>query len=91
MGSGILCESFCLQGVCLPQPNCHPLSFLPHPSIFPLSGPIPALLVTEIFLQSSRPAAYMIGGSVHWLSNFAVGLIFPFIQVSGTRIPFSTS
>ncbi|XP_059230879.1 solute carrier family 2, facilitated glucose transporter member 5 isoform X3 [Mustela nigripes] len=44
-------------------------------------SPIPALLITEIFLQSSRPAAFMVGGSVHWLSNFAVGLIFPFIQV----------
>uniref|UniRef100_A0A8D2CMC3 Solute carrier family 2, facilitated glucose transporter member 5 n=1 Tax=Sciurus vulgaris TaxID=55149 RepID=A0A8D2CMC3_SCIVU len=44
-------------------------------------SPIPALLITEIFLQSSRPAAFMIGGSVHWLSNFTVGLIFPFIQV----------
>lgn len=44
-------------------------------------SPIPAVLITEIFLQSSRPAAFMVGGSVHWLSNFAVGLIFPFIQV----------
>uniref|UniRef100_A0A8C6RQQ7 Solute carrier family 2, facilitated glucose transporter member 5 n=3 Tax=Nannospalax galili TaxID=1026970 RepID=A0A8C6RQQ7_NANGA len=44
-------------------------------------SPIPALIITEIFLQSSRPAAYMVGGSVHWLSNFIVGLVFPFIQV----------
>ncbi|KAM9242517.1 solute carrier family 2, facilitated glucose transporter member 5-like [Dugong dugon] len=44
-------------------------------------SPIPALLITEMFLQSSRPAAYMVGGSVHWLSNFTVGLVFPFIQV----------
>ncbi|KAG3282070.1 solute carrier family 2, facilitated glucose transporter member 5 isoform X1 [Ictidomys tridecemlineatus] len=44
-------------------------------------SPIPALIITEVFLQSSRPAAFMIGGSVHWLSNFTVGLIFPFIQV----------
>ncbi|XP_055438370.1 solute carrier family 2, facilitated glucose transporter member 5 isoform X5 [Bubalus kerabau] len=44
-------------------------------------SPIPALLVTEIFLQSSRPAAYMVAGTVHWLSNFTVGLVFPFIQV----------
>ncbi|XP_006873157.1 PREDICTED: solute carrier family 2, facilitated glucose transporter member 5 [Chrysochloris asiatica] len=43
-------------------------------------SPIPALFITEIFLQSSRPAAFMVGGSVHWLSNFTVGLIFPFIQ-----------
>uniref|UniRef100_A0A452F6E3 Solute carrier family 2, facilitated glucose transporter member 5 n=1 Tax=Capra hircus TaxID=9925 RepID=A0A452F6E3_CAPHI len=34
-----------------------------------------------IFLQSSRPAAYMVAGTVHWLSNFTVGLVFPFIQV----------
>ncbi|KAM6174146.1 solute carrier family 2, facilitated glucose transporter member 5 [Erethizon dorsatum] len=43
-------------------------------------SPIPALLITEVFLQSSRPAAFMVGGTVHWLSNFTVGLIFPFIQ-----------
>ncbi|XP_012646925.1 solute carrier family 2, facilitated glucose transporter member 5 isoform X2 [Microcebus murinus] len=43
-------------------------------------SPIPALLITEIFLQSSRPSAFMVGGSVHWLCNFVVGLIFPFIQ-----------
>lgn len=54
------------------------------------SGPIPALLVTEIFLQSSRPAAYMVAGTVHWLSNFTVGLVFPFIQVSVTQGPRGT-
>ncbi|XP_036601841.1 solute carrier family 2, facilitated glucose transporter member 5-like [Trichosurus vulpecula] len=43
-------------------------------------SPIPSLIITEIFLQSSRPAAFMVGGTVHWLSNFIVGLIFPFIQ-----------
>ncbi|XP_019495388.1 PREDICTED: solute carrier family 2, facilitated glucose transporter member 5-like [Hipposideros armiger] len=45
-------------------------------------SPIPALLITEVFLQSSRPSAFMVGGSVHWLSNFAVGLVFPFIQAA---------
>uniref|UniRef100_G3VH94 Solute carrier family 2, facilitated glucose transporter member 5 n=2 Tax=Sarcophilus harrisii TaxID=9305 RepID=G3VH94_SARHA len=44
-------------------------------------SPIPALIITEIFLQSSRPAAFMVGGTVHWFCNFIVGLIFPFIQV----------
>ncbi|XP_066121276.1 solute carrier family 2, facilitated glucose transporter member 5-like isoform X1 [Saccopteryx bilineata] len=43
-------------------------------------SPIPALIITEIFLQSSRSSAFMVGGSVHWLSNFTVGLVFPFIQ-----------
>uniref|UniRef100_A0A2K6N296 Solute carrier family 2 member 9 n=1 Tax=Rhinopithecus bieti TaxID=61621 RepID=A0A2K6N296_RHIBE len=32
--------------------------------------------------QSQRPAASIISGTVNWLSNFAVGLLFPFIQKS---------
>ncbi|XP_051844586.1 solute carrier family 2, facilitated glucose transporter member 5 [Antechinus flavipes] len=43
-------------------------------------SPIPSLIITEIFLQSSRPSAFMVGGTVHWLCNFIVGLVFPFIQ-----------
>uniref|UniRef100_A0A3B4ARX2 Major facilitator superfamily (MFS) profile domain-containing protein n=1 Tax=Periophthalmus magnuspinnatus TaxID=409849 RepID=A0A3B4ARX2_9GOBI len=46
------------------------------------SGPggIPFILTGELFEQSFRPAAFMIAGTVNWLSNFAVGLLFPFIQ-----------
>ncbi|XP_066576125.1 solute carrier family 2, facilitated glucose transporter member 9 isoform X2 [Amia ocellicauda] len=43
-------------------------------------GGIPFILTGELFEQSYRPAAFMIGGTVNWLSNFAVGLLFPFIQ-----------
>uniref|UniRef100_A0A8C9L081 Solute carrier family 2, facilitated glucose transporter member 5 n=1 Tax=Panthera tigris altaica TaxID=74533 RepID=A0A8C9L081_PANTA len=43
-------------------------------------GPLAGLSAAP-FLQASRPAAFMVGGSVHWLSNFTVGLIFPFVQV----------
>ncbi|XP_072100856.1 solute carrier family 2, facilitated glucose transporter member 5 [Mobula birostris] len=43
-------------------------------------SPIPYVITTEIFRQSSRPAAFMVAGSVHWLSNFLVGLIFPFLE-----------
>ncbi|XP_057700871.1 solute carrier family 2, facilitated glucose transporter member 9 isoform X2 [Corythoichthys intestinalis] len=48
------------------------------------SGPggIPFILTGELFEQSYRPAAFMIAGIVNWLSNFAVGLLFPFIQES---------
>lgn len=56
--------------------------FLFHPA-----GPIPALLITEVFLQSSRASAFMVGGSVHWFCNFTVGLLFPFIQVGVTWGP----
>ncbi|CAL8354669.1 solute carrier family 2, facilitated glucose transporter member 9 isoform X1 [Gadus morhua] len=48
------------------------------------SGPggIPFVLTGELFEQSYRPAAFMIAGLVNWLSNFAVGLLFPFIQAA---------
>lgn len=49
--------------------------------VFPPTGPIPTVSTTEIFRQSSRPAAFMVAGSVHWLSNFTVGLVFPFLEV----------
>lgn len=45
------------------------------------SGGIPFILTGELFEQSYRPAAFMIAGTVNWLSNFAVGLLFPFVQV----------
>ncbi|XP_051514433.1 solute carrier family 2, facilitated glucose transporter member 9 [Myxocyprinus asiaticus] len=46
------------------------------------SGPggVPFVLTGELFEQSYRPAAFMIAGTVNWVSNFAVGLLFPFIQ-----------
>ncbi|XP_005437159.1 solute carrier family 2, facilitated glucose transporter member 5-like isoform X1 [Falco biarmicus] len=44
------------------------------------ASPIPFLMITEMFLQSSRPAAFMVGGSVHWLCNFTVGLVFLYME-----------
>ncbi|XP_038200361.1 solute carrier family 2, facilitated glucose transporter member 9 [Arvicola amphibius] len=48
------------------------------------SGPggIPFILTGELFQQSERPAAFIIAGTANWLSNFAVGLLFPFMQKS---------
>ncbi|XP_068189776.1 solute carrier family 2, facilitated glucose transporter member 5 isoform X2 [Antennarius striatus] len=43
-------------------------------------SPIPYVVTTEMFRQSARPSAFMVAGSVHWLSNFTVGLIFPFLE-----------
>uniref|UniRef100_A0A4W3K8T8 Solute carrier family 2 member 9 n=1 Tax=Callorhinchus milii TaxID=7868 RepID=A0A4W3K8T8_CALMI len=43
-------------------------------------GGIPFILTGELFDQSCRASAFMIGGTVSWLCNFAVGLLFPFIQ-----------
>ncbi|XP_048400937.2 solute carrier family 2, facilitated glucose transporter member 9 isoform X2 [Stegostoma tigrinum] len=43
-------------------------------------GGIPFILTGEMFDQSSRSAAFMVGGTVLWISNFFVGLLFPLIQ-----------
>ncbi|XP_061528851.1 solute carrier family 2, facilitated glucose transporter member 5-like isoform X3 [Phycodurus eques] len=43
-------------------------------------SPIPYVVTTEMFRHSARPAAFMVAGSVHWLSNFTVGLLFPFME-----------
>ncbi|KAG8434418.1 hypothetical protein GDO86_012695 [Hymenochirus boettgeri] len=42
-------------------------------------SPIPYVVTTEMFRQASRPAAFMVAGSVHWLSNFTIGLVFEFL------------
>lgn len=49
----------------------------------PLTHPagVPFLMTAELFKQSHRPAAYIVGGSLNWLSNFTVGFVFPFLQV----------
>ncbi|NXE81952.1 GTR9 protein, partial [Cochlearius cochlearius] len=43
---------------------------------------VPFLMIAELFTQSHRPAAYIVGGSLNWLCNFTVGFIFPFLQMS---------
>ncbi|XP_061624765.1 solute carrier family 2, facilitated glucose transporter member 5-like isoform X2 [Phyllopteryx taeniolatus] len=45
-------------------------------------SPIPYVVTTEMFRYSARPAAFMVAGSVHWLSNFTVGLLFPFMELN---------
>ncbi|XP_007249512.2 solute carrier family 2 member 15a [Astyanax mexicanus] len=43
---------------------------------------VPFLITAELFKQSHRPAAYTVGGSLNWMSNFTIGFIFPFLQMS---------
>uniref|UniRef100_A0A8C6Q0G5 Solute carrier family 2, facilitated glucose transporter member 5 n=1 Tax=Nothobranchius furzeri TaxID=105023 RepID=A0A8C6Q0G5_NOTFU len=42
-------------------------------------GGVTNILTAELFTQTARPAAFMISGSINWLSFFFIGLIFPFI------------
>uniref|UniRef100_A0A8V0ZBK0 Solute carrier family 2, facilitated glucose transporter member 5 n=1 Tax=Gallus gallus TaxID=9031 RepID=A0A8V0ZBK0_CHICK len=43
---------------------------------------VPFLMTAELFTQSHRSAAYVLGGSLNWLCNFTIGFIFPFLQMS---------
>ncbi|XP_023555152.1 solute carrier family 2, facilitated glucose transporter member 7 [Octodon degus] len=54
------------------------LAYIAGHSIGP--SPVPSVVRTELFLQSWRPAAFMVDGFVHWLTNFVVGLVFPSVQ-----------
>ncbi|XP_034282312.1 solute carrier family 2, facilitated glucose transporter member 5-like isoform X1 [Pantherophis guttatus] len=38
-------------------------------------GPLPNVIIAELFLQSSRSTGIMLGGFVHWLLNFITGVI----------------
>lgn len=43
---------------------------------------VPFLITAELFKQSHRPAAYTVAGCLNWLSNFTIGFVFPFLEVS---------
>ncbi|OXB66886.1 hypothetical protein ASZ78_013547 [Callipepla squamata] len=87
-GFGLMVVFFAVLTVSLTLQNN--VSWLPYLSIFCIlaiiasfcigPGGIPFVLTGEFFQQSQRPAAFMVAGTVNWLSNFAVGLLFPFIQ-----------
>ncbi|KAL6475213.1 hypothetical protein MHYP_G00162530 [Metynnis hypsauchen] len=40
---------------------------------------VTGILPTELFDQMTRPAAYMMAGSMMWINLFLMGMIFPFI------------
>ncbi|XP_010580338.1 PREDICTED: solute carrier family 2, facilitated glucose transporter member 11-like isoform X3 [Haliaeetus leucocephalus] len=79
---------------CLTALTCELYSWVPYVSMtsifaFILSfglgpGGITNTLTAELFIQSSRPAAYMIGGTISWISFFTIGMLFPFI-VNGLK------
>ncbi|XP_075575202.1 solute carrier family 2, facilitated glucose transporter member 11 isoform X2 [Pelecanus crispus] len=79
---------------CFTALTCELYSWVPYVSMtslfaFILSfglgpGGITNTLTAELFIQSSRPAAYMIGGTVSWISFFTIGMLFPFM-VNGLK------
>uniref|UniRef100_A0A3B4FBY9 Solute carrier family 2, facilitated glucose transporter member 5 n=1 Tax=Pundamilia nyererei TaxID=303518 RepID=A0A3B4FBY9_9CICH len=89
-GFGICCGACVLLTVALNLQET--VTWMPYVSIasviiyvigHAIGPPIPYVVATEMFRQTARPAAFMVAGSVHWLSNFIVGLVFPFLEQRG--------
>uniref|UniRef100_A0A8C2EY31 Solute carrier family 2, facilitated glucose transporter member 5 n=1 Tax=Cyprinus carpio TaxID=7962 RepID=A0A8C2EY31_CYPCA len=82
IGFGVCCGACVLLTIALCFQTT--LDWIPYVSILFFAslhaGPIPTVITTEMFRQSSRPPAFMVAGTVHWLSNFTVGLVFPFLE-----------
>ncbi|KAI9533859.1 hypothetical protein NQZ68_018227 [Dissostichus eleginoides] len=43
---------------------------------------VPFLITAELFKQSHRPAAYTVAGVLNWMSNFTIGFVFPFLEMT---------
>uniref|UniRef100_A0A8C7F7H3 Solute carrier family 2, facilitated glucose transporter member 5 n=1 Tax=Oncorhynchus kisutch TaxID=8019 RepID=A0A8C7F7H3_ONCKI len=89
---GFLVMGFCCAGITLSLVLQVHLPFMRYVSVGCVVGIIagfcigpagvPFLITAELFKQSHRPAAYTVGGSLNWISNFTVGFVFPFLQMS---------
>uniref|UniRef100_A0A8C9LFW2 Solute carrier family 2, facilitated glucose transporter member 5 n=1 Tax=Pavo cristatus TaxID=9049 RepID=A0A8C9LFW2_PAVCR len=88
----LIITGFCAMGTCLAGitgclllqvglGHCHPMSLRCLNDV-PTPAGVPFLMTAELFTQSHRSAAYVLGGSLNWLCNFTVGFVFPFLQMS---------
>uniref|UniRef100_A0A8C3JGS3 Solute carrier family 2, facilitated glucose transporter member 5 n=1 Tax=Calidris pygmaea TaxID=425635 RepID=A0A8C3JGS3_9CHAR len=83
----LIITGFCAMGLCsagitvslMLQVGSVPCTLDMSP---PSTAGVPFLMTAELFTQSHRPAAYIVGGSLNWLCNFTIGFIFPFLQMS---------
>uniref|UniRef100_A0A8C6XQ55 Solute carrier family 2 member 2 n=1 Tax=Naja naja TaxID=35670 RepID=A0A8C6XQ55_NAJNA len=68
------------------QPNIEWMSYVSLVSVFLFvsffeigPGPIPWFIVAELFSQGPRPAAVAIAGFSNWVTNFCIGMFFPYL------------
>ncbi|NXX81707.1 GTR9 protein, partial [Urocolius indicus] len=73
--------SLLLQDLLMPGVPAKPVASTLPLSPCPTAG-VPFLMTAELFTQSHRPAAYIVGGFLNWLCNFTVGFLFPFLEMS---------
>uniref|UniRef100_A0A8C5RJ65 Major facilitator superfamily (MFS) profile domain-containing protein n=1 Tax=Laticauda laticaudata TaxID=8630 RepID=A0A8C5RJ65_LATLA len=63
-----------------PPPPLPPLPSPPPP--LPPAGPIPNIIIAELFLQSSRSTGIVLGGFVHWFLRIITGIMVFEVEVS---------
>ncbi|KAK2535976.1 solute carrier family 2, facilitated glucose transporter member 5 isoform X2 [Columba livia] len=90
--TGFCTMGICLAGITISQLLQTALPWMCYVSVTCVVGIIagfcmgpagvPFLMTAELFTQSHRPAAYIVGGSLNWLCNFTIGFVFPFLQMS---------
>uniref|UniRef100_A0A8C6Y5B8 Solute carrier family 2, facilitated glucose transporter member 5 n=1 Tax=Naja naja TaxID=35670 RepID=A0A8C6Y5B8_NAJNA len=78
----LLIVGFCFMGICCAGITLTLTNLLGTECSLSLTAGVPFLMTAELFKQSHRPSAYIVGGSLNWLSNFTVGFVFPFLQMS---------
>uniref|UniRef100_A0A4W5KL07 Solute carrier family 2, facilitated glucose transporter member 5 n=1 Tax=Hucho hucho TaxID=62062 RepID=A0A4W5KL07_9TELE len=81
MIGGFTFMGICCAGITLSlmfQPMC----LIVCVCLCPCVAGVPFLITAELFKQSHRPAAYTVAGCLNWLSNFTIGFVFPFLQMS---------
>ncbi|CAK6962850.1 solute carrier family 2 member 15b [Scomber scombrus] len=92
MVGGFLFMGFCCAGITVSVLYQAELSFMRYISVGCVVGIIagfcigpagvPFLITAELFKQSHRPAAYTVAGCLNWLSNFTIGFVFPFLEIT---------
>jgi len=92
MIGGFLFMGFCCAGITVSVLYQAELPFMRYISVGCVVGIIagfcigpagvPFLITAELFKQSHRPAAYTVAGCLNWLSNFTIGFVFPFLEMT---------
>ncbi|XP_049900468.1 solute carrier family 2 member 15b [Epinephelus moara] len=92
MIGGFLFMGLCCAGITVSVLFQAELSFMRYISVGCVVGIIagfcigpagvPFLITAELFKQSHRPAAYTVAGCLNWMSNFTIGFVFPFLEIS---------
>ncbi|XP_051888495.1 solute carrier family 2, facilitated glucose transporter member 11-like isoform X2 [Pristis pectinata] len=78
--TGLFTVTFSLQHLVSWMPYCSLVIIFAYVLSYGLGpGGVAMILPSEIFLQSDRPAGYVINGFLNWFGLFLIGMFFPFM------------